>query len=179
MLSADALEAAIAAWERADLSDERHVTLDSQGLAIADNQEKSAEGREALKEVIRAFKAVPKEERAEKVGGVIRAFQAEIDALTRRQSSAEAAFLSLYRSLDDAPDPLPLLRGAAAELTQQKSRAVEAEGLKQQLADYDREFSSLKNQDATIRRLQQQLRWLAVHGCPHRATSGPSCSLSC
>ena len=86
--------AAIAAWERADLSDERHVTLDSQGLAIADAQEKSAEGREALKEVIRAFKAVPTDERAGKVGGVIRAFQAEVDALTRRQSAGTRALCS-------------------------------------------------------------------------------------
>lgn len=148
---------AIEAWERADLSAERHVTLDGQGLQIADNQEKSAEGREALKEVIRAFKTVPPEDRANKVGGVIKAFQSEVDALTRRQSSAEAAFLALYRSLDDVPDPLPLLRTAATGLEQHTALLTEATGLRQQLADYDQEFASLKNQDATIRRLQKQL----------------------
>ena len=142
------INAAITAWERVDLSAERHVNLDQQGLAIADNQEKSAEGREALKEVIRAFKAVPAEERPAKIGGVIRAFQAEVDALTHRQSSAEAAFLSLYRSLDDAPDPLPALRGAAAELKRHATLSAEADGLRQRLSDYDREFASLKNQEA-------------------------------
>ena len=150
------LASAVAAWERVDLSAERHVELDQQGLTIADNQEKSAEGREALKAVLQGFKAVPSEERPAKLGGVIKAFQTEVDALMRRQSSAEAAFLSLYRSLDDAPDPLPALKLAQSELEQHGSLATEAESLRQQLADYDKEFSTLKNQDATIRKLQKQ-----------------------
>ncbi len=152
------LDAAVAAWTRADLSAERHIALDQQGLEIADNQERSAEGREELKDVIRHFRAVPAEERPGQIGVVIRAFQAEVDALTRRQSSAETAFLSLYRSLDDAPDPVPVLREASIEVRRLTSEAAEVEGLRQQLADYDREFTSLKNQDATIRRLERQLR---------------------
>jgi len=152
------LEAAIAVWTRADLSAERHIALDQQGLEIADNQERSAEGRDALKEVIRQFRAVAAEERPAQIGSVIRAFQAEVDALTRRQSSAETAFLSLYRSLDDAPDPVPLLREVSSEVRRLAAEAVEVEGLRQQIADYDREFTSLKNQEATIRRLERQLR---------------------
>ena len=152
------LEAAIAVWTRADLSAERHIALDQQGLEIADNQERSAEGRDALKEVIRQFRAVAAEERPAQIGSVIRAFQAEVDALTRRQSSAETAFLSLYRSLDDAPDPVPLLREVSGEVRRLAAEAVEVEGLRQQIADYDREFTSLKNQEATIRRLERQLR---------------------
>lgn len=152
------LEATATAWARVDLSAERHVALDQQGLEMADNQEKSAEGREALKEVVRQFRTVPTEERPARIGGVIRAFQAEIDALTRRQSSAETAFLSLYRSLDDAPDPLPVLQHAASVMRDLQAKVAEMDGLKQQLADYDKEFLLLKNQDATIRRLQQQLR---------------------
>uniref|UniRef100_A0A7S2DFB3 Cux N-terminal domain-containing protein n=1 Tax=Haptolina brevifila TaxID=156173 RepID=A0A7S2DFB3_9EUKA len=152
------LEATVDAWSRVDLSAERHAVLDQQGLEIADHQEQSAKGREALKEVIRQFRAVPTEERTVKVGSVIRAFQAEVDALTLRQSSAETAFLCLYRSLDDAPDPLPVLRSAAAEVRRLGEGAAEADSLRQRLAEYDKEFTSLKNQDATIRRLQQQLR---------------------
>lgn len=152
------LDSAIVAWSRVDLSAERHVALDQQGLEIADNQEQTSQGREALKEVVRQFRAVPAEERPSKIGGVIRAFQAEVDALTRRQSSAETAFLSLYRSLDDAPDPLPVLRSAATEMRRLGEGAADADKLRQQLAEYDKEFTSLKNQDATIRRLQQQLR---------------------
>ena len=155
---ADSLDSAIVAWSRVDLSAERHVALDQQGLEIADNQEQTAQGREALKEVVRQFRAVPAEERPSKIGGVIRAFQAEVDALTHRQSSAETAFLSLYRSLDDAPDPLPVLRSAATEVRRLGEGAADADKLRQQLAEYDKEFTSLKNQDATIRRLQQQLR---------------------
>ena len=61
--SLPSLESSIAAWTRAEMSAERHVSLDQQGLEIADNQEKSKEGREALKEVIREFRSVPAEER--------------------------------------------------------------------------------------------------------------------
>ena len=152
------LEAAVGVWTRADLSAERHIALDQQGLEIADNQERSAEGRDALKEVIRQFRAVAAEERPAQIGSVIRAFQAEVDALTRRQSSAETAFLSLYRSLDDVPDPVPLLREVSGEVRRLAAEAAEVEGLRQRIADYDREFASLKNQEATIRRLERQLR---------------------
>ena len=153
-----ALEAVAACWTHVDLSAERHIALDQKGLEIADNQELSAEGREKLKEVIRQFRGVPAEERPAQIGSVIRAFQAEIDALTQRQSSAEAAFLSLYRSLDDAPDPLPAIHAAAAELRRLAAEAADAQGLRTKLSDYDREFTSLKNQDATIRRLERQLK---------------------
>ena len=156
--AADQLAVMIEAWERLDLSAERRVALDAEGLAIADNQEQSAAGREVLKEAVRAVRAVPAEERPGKIGGMIKAFQAEIDALTRRQSSAESSFLGLYRSLDDAPDPLPAMREAAAKLASLGAAAAEADGLRRELAELDAEFQGLKNQDATIRRLQQQLR---------------------
>ena len=154
----DAAESAIEVWERVGLGAERHAALDEQGLAIADNQERSAEGREALKEVIREFKKVSNEERGGKVGGVIRAFQAEIDALTRRQSFAESAFLGLYRSLDDAPDPVPVLAGCVAEVHRLAAPVAEVTALRKQVADYDREFRGLTNQSQTIRKLREELK---------------------
>ena len=60
------LQTAIEAWVRTDLSSVR-LTLDKQGLEIADNQERCAEGREALKEVIRDFKNVRPDERPARV----------------------------------------------------------------------------------------------------------------
>eukprot|EP00967_Tisochrysis_lutea_P068676 scaffold90060_cov30-Tisochrysis_lutea.AAC.4 len=50
-MSAPPLEHAIALWAAVDLSAERHEALDRQALSIADNQQDSAVGREALKEV--------------------------------------------------------------------------------------------------------------------------------
>ncbi|KAL1527584.1 hypothetical protein AB1Y20_008971 [Prymnesium parvum] len=152
------LTSTISAWDRAALGPEKHATLDEQGLEIADNQERSAEGREALKDVIRQFKSLSVEERGSKIGGVIRAFQAEIDALTVRQTFAENAFLCLYRSLDGVPDPTPVLRMCAERIAALAAPAAEAASLKQQLASYDREFQTLKSQSHTVRQLQQQLK---------------------
>eukprot|EP00965_Chrysotila_dentata_P176656 5833782-Pleurochrysis_carterae.AAC.1 len=179
------LEKVAAAWAKADLSAETYAALDKQGLEIADNQERSATGREALKEVcfasinqdlasvlrraqmllrnmkagddlwpyvIREFKKTPHDERLSKIGGVIKAFQAEVDALTRRQAFAEDAFVSLYRTLDDAPDPVGTLRKAAAELRTAQAAAAENSQLKQTIAEYDREFQSLKNQVSDVSR---------------------------
>ena len=57
-----------------------------------------------------------------------------MDALTRRQNFAEDAFLSLYRSIDDAPDPLGALQEAAAGLRQLQSATSESAALRQQLS---------------------------------------------
>jgi homeobox protein cut-like len=40
------------------------------------------------------------------------AYQTEIDNLTKRSKLAETAFLSVYKTLADAPDPYPLLEAA-------------------------------------------------------------------
>jgi homeobox protein cut-like len=47
------LSRAVELWARVGLSAERHEALDAQALSIADNQQDSAVGREALKEVQR------------------------------------------------------------------------------------------------------------------------------
>jgi len=158
MAAQELLKAALAAWSPVDLSATRHAALDKQGLEIADNQEQSAAGREVLKQKLQEFKKVPPEERPAKIGGVIKAFQAEVDMLTRRQTFAEGAFLGLYRSLADAPSPLPALRGAEAELKQLSAAAAEAAKLKRELAENDREFEGLKSQEQSIKRLEKELR---------------------
>lgn len=41
-----------------------------------------------------------------------KAYQTEIDSLTRRSKVAENAFLNVYKLLAEAPDPYPLLDAA-------------------------------------------------------------------
>ena len=159
----DCLLPTLTAWEKVQLA-ERHAILDQQGLQIADNREEAVTAREALKDVIRAFKNTPQEERADKIGGVVRSFQGEVDALTRRQAFAEGAFLDLYRSLDAAPDPLPALREAAAAQKADEARRAEHELTKIELANYAREFAQLTNQAQTIKGLKAQLREAEARG---------------
>ena len=135
------LELCIAVWAEVGLSAERHATLDNQAISISDNRQDSAVGREALKDVIKDFRDTPAEERPRRIGVLIKAFQAEVDALTRRQAFAEDAFLNLYRPLADAPDPHASLLAAAAEIGRLRpeaaAAAVAADGLRRELAHID------------------------------------------
>lgn len=89
---------------------------------------------------------------------LVRAYQAELDALSRRARSSDAAFLALYGSLYAAPDPANALRRASRDA--QRSKSVEAENAKlaAELKAYDGEFAQLKNQELTIRKLEDALR---------------------
>ncbi|KAJ2744504.1 hypothetical protein GGI20_002905 [Coemansia sp. BCRC 34301] len=44
---------------------------------------------------------------------LLRAYQNEIDALTKRMKYAESSFLQLFKALSEAPDPTPFLAGLA------------------------------------------------------------------
>ncbi|XP_075390007.1 homeobox protein cut-like 2 [Tenrec ecaudatus] len=46
------------------------------------------------------------------VAPVLKSFQAEVVALSKRSQEAEAAFLSVYKQLIDAPDPVPVCEAA-------------------------------------------------------------------
>ena len=84
-------------------------------------------------------------------------YQGEIDALTRRSRFSDAAFFGLYKALYEAPDPAPALRHALASGARHASAALEAQKLRDDVAAYDAEFATLKNQDITIRDLQERL----------------------
>lgn len=43
------------------------------------------------------------------VGPLVKSFQNEIDALSRRSKSAEKAFFDIYKQLVDVADPTPIL----------------------------------------------------------------------
>ena len=102
-----------------------------------------------LKQKLQEFKKVPPEERPAKIGGVIKAFQAEVDMLTRRQTFAEGAFLGCTAAVD--AEPRPALRGAEAELKQLSAAAAERRSWRE-LAENDREFEGLKSQSSSIKR---------------------------
>lgn len=58
------------------------------------------------------FKKQPTETQLEAFKPLLKAYQGEIDALTRRSKASESAFLSAYKLLAEAPDPYPLLDAA-------------------------------------------------------------------
>lgn len=79
-------------WKKFDL-EERKVLLDKQVVEIRDTKSKSIAGRKHLNEVTKAFRAKPREEQVVVIQDVLKSYQSEIDQLSRRAKSSEAAFL--------------------------------------------------------------------------------------
>jgi homeobox protein cut-like len=91
------------------------------------------------------FKKMPDDaEKFNAMKGLLKAYQGEIDALTRRSKDSETAFLNVYKLLSDAPDPYPLLDAAV----DQTVKVAEARVLEAELARLREENAELKKQVA-------------------------------
>ncbi|KAI5123047.1 hypothetical protein M0805_000482 [Coniferiporia weirii] len=132
--------AALSTWKDINLS-ELQTTLDAQGIEIVENQKESVIGRKALADRTKEFKKIPDEDKLNAWKGLLKAYQTEIDSLTKRSKISENAFLSLYKKLAEAPDPFPHLE-AAVEQTIKASQASQLE----------RELSKLREENATLGR---------------------------
>ena len=73
---------------------------------------------------------------------LLKAYQGEIDSLTRRSKMSETAFLNVYKLLSDAPDPYPLLDAAV----DQTVKVAEARMLESELGRLREENAELKKQ---------------------------------
>ncbi|XP_006859733.1 PREDICTED: homeobox protein cut-like 1-like isoform X5 [Chrysochloris asiatica] len=95
------------------------------------------------------------------VAPLLKSFQGEIDALSKRSKEAEAAFLNVYKRLIDVPDPVPALDlGQQLQLKVQRMHDIETENLKlrETLEEYNKEFAEVKNQEVTIKALKEKIR---------------------
>jgi len=63
----------------------------------------------ALTDIAKALERVSNDQKLDLLGGVLKAYQSEVDNQTKRARFAENAFLSLYKLLYDATDPVPYL----------------------------------------------------------------------
>ncbi|XP_048957586.1 homeobox protein cut-like 2 isoform X2 [Canis lupus dingo] len=93
-------------WKRFDLR--RLQELNSVASELSARQEESEHSHKHLIELRREFKKNVPEEIREMVAPVLKSFQAEVVALSKRSQEAEAAFLSVYKQLIEAPDPVPV-----------------------------------------------------------------------
>ncbi|XP_076996974.1 protein CASP isoform X8 [Tamandua tetradactyla] len=95
------------------------------------------------------------------VAPLLKSFQGEIDALSKRSKEAEAAFLNVYKRLIDVPDPVPALDlGQQLQLKVQRMHDIETENqkLRETLEEYNKEFAEVKNQEVTIKALKEKIR---------------------
>ncbi|CAB4290255.1 unnamed protein product [Prunus armeniaca] len=142
-----------------DLEKEKSV-LDEQGLRIAENQENSQKNRRKLAESTRDFKKASPEEKLNLFNSLLRGYQEEVDNLTKRAKFGENAFLNIYQKLYEAPDPYLALASSAEQDLKLSELESENRKMKVELEEFRTEATHLKNQQATIRRLEERNRQL-------------------
>ncbi|KAI0082064.1 hypothetical protein K474DRAFT_1655999 [Panus rudis PR-1116 ss-1] len=139
---------ALATWKDINLS-ELQKTLDAQGIELVENQKESLVGRKALADRTKDFKKIPDDEKLNAFKGLLKAYQTEIDSLTRRCKTAENAFLNVYKVLAEAPDPYPLLE-AAVDQTVEVSKARELEDELKRLREENGVLKKRLNESSSI-----------------------------
>ncbi|XP_039361487.1 homeobox protein cut-like 2 isoform X8 [Mauremys reevesii] len=111
-------------WKQLDLR-RLQKELNSVASELAARQEESEHSHKHLIELSREFKKNVPEEIREMVAPVLQSFQAEVIALSKRSKEAETAFLSVYKQLIGAPDPVPVLEVAQSS----EERLQQVQGL--------------------------------------------------
>ncbi|XP_036392892.1 homeobox protein cut-like 1 isoform X3 [Megalops cyprinoides] len=147
-------------WKRFDLQ-QLQRELDTTATVLANRQDESEQSRKKLIDQSREFKKNTPEDLRKQVAPLLKSFQAEIDALSKRSKEAEAAFLNVYKRLIDVPDPVPALDLAQQlQLKVQRMHDIETENqkLRETLEEYNKEFAEVKNQEVTIKALKEKIR---------------------
>lgn len=157
--SASPLAVVCSFWKDFDLEKERSG-LDEQGLKIAENQETSQKNRRRLAENTRDFKKASSDDKLSLFNSLLKSYQEEVDNLTKRAKFGENAFLNIYQKLYEAPDPYPALASMADQDQKLSELETENRKMKLELEEYRVESAHLKNQQATIRRLEERNRQL-------------------
>jgi len=152
------LERLAASWQKVQLP-LRHEEMDRAALEISDQQDAIVAARKALQERTKAFQRLTADtDKLTEMGPLIKAYQREIDALTKRAKFAEAVFLDVYQWLHEAPDPVPAITQILSSKPEVPggggASSEEVQGLRRRLAEYEHEFRDLKNQEVTIESLR-------------------------
>jgi len=84
---------------------------------------------------------------------LLKQYQDEIDRLSKRSKYSEASFMDLFKTFQNAPDPVHCLDTLMKQYASTSSESsIEIDKLKSEIEQYDAEFSTLKNQDIKIQR---------------------------
>ncbi|XP_064208442.1 homeobox protein cut-like 1 isoform X4 [Anguilla rostrata] len=147
-------------WKRFDLQ-QLQRELDATATVLANRQDESEQSRKKLIDQSREFKKNTPEDLRKQVAPLLKGFQAEIDALSKRSKESEAAFLNVYKRLIDVPDPVPALEvGQQLQVKVQRMHDIETENqkLRETLEEYNKEFAEVKNHEVTIKALKEKIR---------------------
>ncbi|TRY89080.1 hypothetical protein DNTS_009802 [Danionella cerebrum] len=135
-------------WKNFDLQ-QLQRELDSTATLLASRQDDSEQSRKKLIDQSREFKKNTPEDLRKLVAPLLKSFQAEIDALSKRSKESETAFLNVYKRLIDVPNPVPALElSQQLHLKVQRMNDIDTENqkLRETLEEYNKEFADVKNQ---------------------------------
>ncbi|TPX38619.1 hypothetical protein SeMB42_g06626 [Synchytrium endobioticum] len=135
-------------------------SLDAIAHEIVANQKSSLLSRKALADSTKDFRKMPDHLKLDAFRSLLKAYQAEIDSITRRCKTAEAAFMDVYAVLTEAPDPAPVI-AAMVESTRALSElpGVQAENkrLRDELDQVNRDAAAARAADVSVHALRQRL----------------------
>lgn len=77
-----------------------------------------------------------------------------------RSKHAESSFLELYQQLYEAPDPTGVLHGALGAESQLAQLGAQNAKLERELQEFQTEAKGIKNQELTIRKLEERCKSL-------------------
>ncbi|KAF8638030.1 hypothetical protein AX16_010662 [Volvariella volvacea WC 439] len=100
---------------------------------------------------------MPDSEKLNAFKGLLKAYQTEIDNLTKRSKSAENAFLSAYKVLAEAPDPYPLLEAAvdqAVKIAEVQEKEAAMQRLQEENTELRKRVGDLSASDNARRRAE-------------------------
>lgn len=80
--------------------------------------------------------------------------------MLQRAKHGESAFLELYQKLYEAPDPAPALAVAFETASRVADLEAQCKKMGHELAEFRAESAQIKNQDLTIRKLEEKVRSL-------------------
>lgn len=146
---------ALATWKDVNLG-ELQKTLDTQSIEIVDNQKESVLARKALLEQTKEFKKISDAEKLVVFKGLLKAYQTEIDNLTKRSKTSENAFLNVYKVFAEAPDPYPLLE-AAVDQAIKVAEAIEHEAELQRVREENVELRKRINDLTSLESAKRKL----------------------
>ncbi|KAL2861003.1 CASP C terminal-domain-containing protein [Aspergillus lucknowensis] len=112
---ANKFQRAIAAWRGIDLSNTL-AKLDITASDIVADQRDALVQRKDLAQKTKDFRKLDDAGKLAEYKSLLKAYQGFIDLLTNQGKSSSSAFLQLYSSLSEAPDPYPLLETSVDSL---------------------------------------------------------------
>ncbi|RDW90019.1 CCAAT displacement transcription factor COY1 [Aspergillus mulundensis] len=150
---ANKFQRAIAAWRGIDLSNTL-AKLDGTASDIVAEQRDALVQRKDLAQKTKDFRKLDDASKLAEYKGLLKAYQGFIDLLTNQGKSSSSAFLQLYSSLSEAPDPYPLLETSIDSLVLAEETVPKLTSERDQLqGSVDRLTSQLEE---TEQRLQEE-----------------------